>query len=274
MRYSSAYTQALLAGLLLLMASCHSTRAIVAAVPQPLVPRIDTLADRSQVLTEVVAREHTARIPYRTWAAHIGMDYSDGSMSQHFTASVRMRRDSLCWISFQGLLGIEGLRVLVTPDSIHIINRLRHEYTVQPLSYISSLVPLPASMAMAQRFILGYLLLEPADGLQYQELVDSLYMLRVDKPQYRYDAWLYPNNCTSSRHLLKDLLVRREMDITFDEYGTVAGKPIATARTIKIKDGHRDINIILAYSRIRVDEALDFPFEISRGMTRVSEIRF
>ena len=45
-----------------------------------------------------------------------------------FSASVRIKKDSAIWISISPALGIEIVRVLITKDSIKIIDRFNKKY--------------------------------------------------------------------------------------------------------------------------------------------------
>jgi hypothetical protein len=48
-----------------------------------------------------------------------------------------MKKDSLIWISVNGALGIEGMRVLIDKDSVRILNKLDKEYQVRSLEYLT-----------------------------------------------------------------------------------------------------------------------------------------
>lgn len=54
-----------------------------------------------------------------------------------FTGSVRMRRDSVVWLSASALLGMENVRTLVTQDSVFLLNRLEQTYLAEPLPDIT-----------------------------------------------------------------------------------------------------------------------------------------
>jgi len=45
---------------------------------------------------------------------------------ENFTAHIRFNLKDTLWISFTGTLGIEGMRMMVTPDSTYIINKLEN----------------------------------------------------------------------------------------------------------------------------------------------------
>lgn len=49
---------------------------------------------------------------------------SNGAQSEEFTAHIRYNMKDTLWVSFTGTFGIEGARMLVTPDSTYIINKL------------------------------------------------------------------------------------------------------------------------------------------------------
>ena len=49
-------------------------------------------------------------------------------------AQLRMRKDSVIWISASAFLGIEAARLLLTPDSFKMINRLNSTYISSDIS--------------------------------------------------------------------------------------------------------------------------------------------
>ena len=54
-----------------------------------------------------------------------------------FTGSIRMRRDSLVWLSASAFLGVENIRTLVTHDSVFLLNRMEQTYLAEPLPDIT-----------------------------------------------------------------------------------------------------------------------------------------
>ena len=47
--------------------------------------------------------------------------------STNVTAIVRIKKDSLIWFNLSGALGVQGMRGVVTQDSVYIINRVAKE---------------------------------------------------------------------------------------------------------------------------------------------------
>lgn len=222
----------------------------------------------------ILTKADAIRIPYDRFSARIRVSYSDGKNEMDFTAVVRMRRDSLIWLSLQGPFGIEGARVLIAPDTIRIVNHLSNEYIVQPVSSLARLLPMQASISDLQDFILGYYLRLSGLAPQYRGMEDSLHLIQGESAQLLYRAFLYPQNYTMAKSLLTDKMAGQQMSITFGGYATEAGRPFSEDRTIGLKQGDHIYMLHLLYSKIRVNESLDFPFEVGPGMKRGDRIHF
>lgn len=73
----------------------------------------------------------------------------------NFNGVLRMRRDSVIWVSASGLMGMESLRALVTQDSIIVINRIDQTYLAEPLDSVAEKTGLPRTFQEAQDIFLG-----------------------------------------------------------------------------------------------------------------------
>ena len=65
-----------------------------------------------------------------------------------------MRKDSLIWMNIKKA-SVEVARILVTPDSVYIINRLDREYYIKGLDFVEEKFNLPAHFVTLQTALLG-----------------------------------------------------------------------------------------------------------------------
>jgi hypothetical protein len=249
--------------------SCRTKKIATGAVAH----RSDSIALNNEAY-RLIQKCRDNSINYDWLSTRVRVEYSDNNISQDFTAVVRMRRDSVLWISLQGPFGIEGGRILITRDSIFVMNKLRGEYLRQPISYLSVLMPMQTDLRQVQDFILGTYLLFAEAVPEYRGLEDSLHLIQAESPQFRYQSKLYPQNYTLARSVLTDKMINRLMNVTFGGYSQEQGKPFSADRTINIKQGNKDINLHLVFTKLKVNEVLNFPFDIDPGMRRVDQIRF
>ncbi len=71
------------------------------------------------------------------------------------SAQLRMRKDSVIWMSMSALMGIEAVRVHITPDSVKFINRLNSTYFVGGIESLSVKYNLPLSFYELQDVLLA-----------------------------------------------------------------------------------------------------------------------
>ena len=78
--------------------------------------------------------------------------------------ALRMRRDSIIWVT-AGLLGVEGVRAVLTHDSVRVMNKLEKTYFTGDYEYLSKLLNVPVTFAQMQALLLGDYLPAPAGTL-------------------------------------------------------------------------------------------------------------
>ena len=94
------------------------------------------------------------RLDAEWMTAKVKLKFSDNGSTTRASADIRMRKDSVIWMTVRKF-GIEGARVLITTDSVYLINRLERQYLVRDFSFIESEFNLPASFETFQDFVLG-----------------------------------------------------------------------------------------------------------------------
>lgn len=82
------------------------------------------------------------------------LSFDDGDMSIGGTATIKMQKDKVIWMSVKKF-GFEVARAMVTTDSLFILDRFNKEYSAEPISYIAERFKLPADLAMLQQILLG-----------------------------------------------------------------------------------------------------------------------
>ena len=76
-----------------------------------------------------------------------GMSYND------LSGQLRMRNDSLVWLTVTAAMGMEVLRVKANADSVWVINRLEKTYLAEPLDTVSLQLGMPLSLPWVQAML-------------------------------------------------------------------------------------------------------------------------
>ena len=78
----------------------------------------------------------------------------NGLSFDDLSGQIRMRKDSLVWLSVTGPLGVEVLRAKVSNDSVWVVNRMEKTYLSEPMDTVASQLGMPLSLPLIQTLLL------------------------------------------------------------------------------------------------------------------------
>lgn len=105
------------------------------------------------------------------------IDFRSDEFSIVATTTIRMQKDSAIWMVGKKF-GIEGIRALVTPDSVYVINRLTNEYQIEGISFLQEQFNLPMTFYDLQDILLGNAILLPDQSSLESSMDTSHYILK------------------------------------------------------------------------------------------------
>ena len=256
----------LLAGLAL--AGCHraattKTGSLSAATAEPV-----------KVATPAGVKATNTSFQYLNGRGKVHFKAKDSEQSANF--NLRIKRDSAIWLS-GSLLGIEGVRALLTPDSVRVVNRLQKTYFAGDYAYLGQLLNVPVSYKQMQDILLG----------DYQEAPKGA--LPVVKTEGDNQAVTYPvaalileQLVSTSTGRLQQLKVsesaaQRSLTVAYSEFQqpTGASLPFAfTSHVVAQQGGTEGTSATLNYQKVEVGSGhLDFPFSVPKGYAKQTKIK-
>jgi Domain of unknown function (DUF4292) len=145
---------------------------------------------KSTTVTKEPVKERTAgyllrhyernKFDYEWIGMKVDADFKTMGETQGFKATIRMQKDSAIWISITPLLGIEMIRLLITPDSLKYLSKIpdnRYYYTGD-FSVINNLVGVELDFEMLQDLLIGNALaLDKDEGRFRSEVNDNKHLL-------------------------------------------------------------------------------------------------
>ena len=79
----------------------------------------------------------------------------NGMAFDNLAGQIRMRKDSLIWLTVTATMGVEVLRAKVSNDSVWLINRMEKTYLAEPLDSVSAQLGIPLSLPWVQTMLLN-----------------------------------------------------------------------------------------------------------------------
>jgi hypothetical protein len=89
--------------------------------------------------------------------------YSDQDKNLNANASIRLKKDSIIWVSITPGFGIEAARGIITRDSLIFLNRLDKEYSAYDFKELSERFNFNINFDLLQAILLGNMPVSPAE---------------------------------------------------------------------------------------------------------------
>lgn len=202
------------------------------------------------------------------FSARTNIAYDDGSQSFSATATIRMRRDSLLWLSIKKL-GFELARVQVTTDSVYVLDRINNEYAVEGLQFLSESYGLPANLSHLQDVILGNPVFLDSKGLQVEPLGPSYHLMGRGLP-LESDYWVDASGFLLRKMAFNDKKNGLQVNMLLEEYGEAPGdQKFSYLRRLEMDGQHSGkARVEMKFSKLDTEAPKNIRFEIPDRYTR------
>jgi len=237
-----------------LVFSCSSKKSMVSAgAGEKKVSR----SEREQVIQQV----KTHQLHFTTFSGRAKSRITINRENYDVTANVRIERDKAIWISMTALMGIEVGRVLITPDTIKLINRLQATYLDKPFAYLYHFTNEKLNFFSLQQLLIGNVIHEAFR--RDLEIWDNGqgYSLRGHHNDLQYSTQLN-SSYRPTFTVLNDLIRDQRMEASYEDYQSLAGRAFPGQVKISIISEVLKLQSEMRYSRVVYDDTLDMPFNI------------
>lgn len=236
-------------------------------VTKVVVKKEDVVDSLSLVRTEV-KKLQTNKIPFNTFTAKIKVEYEDKNGGDGATANIQMQKDSAIWVSLTGPLNIEGFRLLVTKDSVRLMNKIKKTVQMRSIEYLQELTQIPFDFYTLQDVIIGNPVFIDGKMVSYKNASNGLQVLLIGK-LFKH---LITINVEESKVLHSklddvDSVRNRTCDISFDKYENNTGVNFSTYRRISVAE-HSKLDVTLDFKKYAFDQPVSFPFNIPKNFKK------
>jgi hypothetical protein len=252
--------QLLLAATGLLAASaCKKTPVATLPTGAPK-PKVTTTAPVP--LTDL---QRAGQANFNYWSSKGKLYFKNERSEQNASFDLRMKKDSLIWLSVR-VLSIEGLRVMITTDSLLIIDKVNRDQVALGLDSVSRGLGIRVDFALAQAALVGNLPFVLPDTAQLQPLEPDQLLAQHQQDQVAFMAYL--NRLTSKLVRLQATAARsgNRVEANYAAFAEADGVllPFQTTTLISYSNAQgapANMQFNLTHSKITLgNQPLEFPF--------------
>jgi hypothetical protein len=203
-------------------------------------------------------------------SAKLSVSHSNQKGTQNFGARVRVKKDSIIWLSITPALGIEAVRVVITPDSIKMLNRIEQKYFIESFQKTNELLQLQITYPILQAVLLGDFVAIYNDSLYKLTPLVDLYTLVADntktvasnatvKMQQRTE--FDPSIWRITRTILQNQSRNEQILAQYSDFQRIGPKVFPSTMNFRTQ-GKDNIAVDVNWSKIEEKTTLRFPFNV------------
>ena len=253
-------------GLLLALASCRSAKTV-----EPTF----TKAPKVQILIDSVTNSH---FNFDLFSSKVAGKYKDDAQTFSFKGTIKIKKDSLIWMSISPGLGLELARVLFDTDTLHFMNRFDKTYFRSSYADISKKIQSPLSFARIQNLLVGNSISAFEERKYHSVLVNQLFKIssvsdkqlkkirksRRKSNQEVFTAFVNPINSKITKQSLENHFLDRTLVISYEDFELHDNQHFSESIDVTIVKA-KGLSINLAYSKINLNKKLKFSFKVPKS---------
>jgi hypothetical protein len=210
--------------------------------------------------------------------------YTQKRNSTDFKGQIRVRKDSLIWISVTPALGIEMFRMVITTDSVRYVNRFNKDYFVGDFELVSRFLQIHVDFDMLQSIILGndFQFYETntfrasIDNLEYKLSTTGRRKIRKGAESVSSDPvvllqniWLDPESFKIKKVDLKEYMKdNRKLSAFYADFLPVDSQLYPSRLRFDIM-ADDVLKIRINYNKVTMNEPMSFPFSIPENYQQI-----
>ena len=223
-------------------------------------------------------------LKFDLFSAKFAAEYTNKKTKNSFDGQIRIVRDSIIWLSFSPLLGIEVFRMLITQDSVKFINRMNNTYFTGNYSHVNKFLNTNIDFDILQAFLIG-------NDVSFYET--GKFRASIEKMNYklstaeRQKLKKYVRNIQENlRVLIQNIFIDPEsfkivradvkeisdpnikLEATYDDFVKTGGQLFPRNMIFNISADNA-IHVDVTFSKIIINQEQQYPFRIPSSYRKV-----
>lgn len=219
----------------------------------------------------------------------------------NFKGAIRIKSDSIIWLSLTKLGGVELVRMVLTQDSVKFINKWDKEYYTGKLSELKEFGGINVDYKTLQDLFMGkpfnfdpgdkykssndnyfYLLSSKAKSKirKATQVMDNDSLLTLGMKDKKYEKvvskeseddlilknyYLFPESFLLAKQAINLIYYQQAIEIAYENYEQI-GEPyiFSLKQVIRIATREKSSRFDIKYTSVKFNDPLSFPFKISK----------
>tara|TARA_Y100000589_G_scaffold155323_1_gene147906 strand:- start:47597 stop:48427 length:831 start_codon:yes stop_codon:yes gene_type:complete len=230
---------------------------------------------------EIIKNYTNNTFNFNTVSGKAALTLTQNDKKNSFKITFRIKKDSVIWISITPLLGLEVARVMITPDSVFMIDRLHKTYYKNNIENINEILHIDISYNLLQNILLA----NPV-SIEPENKKDKIYIRRNRKEQLYFVSnvkrrkyrkvinkdkdkfketietiWIYPDNFKMAKFEINDFEENKYFNAKYKEFQTIENQIFPKLIEYNIKND-KNYSLTVDYTKVNINSPVKVSFKI------------
>ena len=254
--------------LLIILASCSTQRKIIKA----------PIKEEGADYLFKKLKEH--ELQYHWFTAKFSAEYSNKGQTNSFNGQIRIRKDSVIWLSFSPALGIEVFRMMLTQDSVKFLNRMNNTFFAGDYNYVNHYLNTNIDFDILQSFLTGNDLSFYENGKFRAGIDNGIYKLvtaeRIKLKKFVRNSqenlrvliqtiWIDPENFKITHADVKEIREPNiQLEARYSSFEEIENQLFPKDMSFDIS-ADNNLSVTVSFKKITFNIAQAFPFKIPQS---------
>ncbi|MCF6361015.1 MAG: DUF4292 domain-containing protein [Cyclobacteriaceae bacterium] len=184
------------------------------------------------------------------------------------TALIRIKKDSVIWFNLTGALGIQGVRGIITRDSVKILNKVDKTYYLYDFEEVSKEFKFPIDYRLIQSMIVGDMP-KPLDDSNSIKLNNGRYIIKQNIENIKIINFVNQQSMKLEEVNVTEVETDNSLKLLYKDFKDVNGQGLPFSIFISLMHQNKfgELETQLNIDHIRAepsDKPLRFPFSIPK----------
>jgi hypothetical protein len=194
--------------------------------------------------------------------------FEEAGNSKNATALIRMKKDSIIWFNLSGTLGMQGLRGILTADSILMVNRVEKEYYAMSYKDLSKDFNFAIDYDLIQAMILGEMPKGEQDGESITKEGER-YIIHQSFGDKYVDNYINADTRKVTEVNVTEVGTENSLKLLYGDFQDVDTNLFPNSSYVSLihtnEFGELETNVTLDHNKVSFsDKALNFPFSVPK----------
>lgn len=244
---------------LMTMAACGPVREVVTPEPEVVDPTV------SRTVSAMAEKEAVFDFFSTRFSGNVNIDNDNYSVS----GTIRIKKDSAIYISVSPILGIELARLLVTPDSVHFVNRMEGTYFEGDVEFLNSLLNTRMDFHMLQALLVGNDFSRfSAENFELSQEREKL--LLKGRGSVQQNILLDPASYKIMENHVYDQQANISIRAAYNRHQDLDGQELPQELVLTLTEGNTRSELSVRYNRSSINQPQSITFSVPDRYTPIN----